>query len=77
MQFPSKAYLEQLRKDYPAGTKIQLISMRDEKYPVLPGTVGEVTHIDDAGSVHVKWQNGSSLALIPEVDSFKVVGAPK
>lgn len=77
MQFPSKAYLEQLRKDYPAGTKIQLISMRNEKYPVLPGTVGEVTHIDDAGSVHVKWQNGSSLALIPEVDSFKVVGAPK
>lgn len=77
MQFPGKAYLEQLRKDYPAGTKIQLISMQDEKYPVLPGTVGEVTHIDDAGSVHVKWQNGSSLALIPEVDSFKVVGASK
>lgn len=73
MQFPSKAYLEQLRKDYPAGTKIQLISMRNEKYPVLPGTIGEVTHIDDAGSVHMKWQNDSSLALIPEVDSFRVV----
>ena len=73
MQFPSKAYLEQLRKDYPAGTKIQLSSMRNEKYPVLPGTIGEVTHIDDAGSVHMKWQNDSSLALIPEVDSFRVV----
>lgn len=77
MQFPSKAYLEQLRKDYPAGTKIQLISMRDEKYPVLPGTVGEVTHIDDMGSIHMKWQNGSSLALIPEVDSFRVVSGAK
>lgn len=77
MQFPSKAYLEQLRKDYPAGTKIQLISMRDEKYPVLPGTVGEVTHIDDMGSIHMKWQNGSSLALIPEVDSFRVVPGAK
>lgn len=77
MQFPSKAYLEQLRKDYPAGTKIQLISMRDEKYPVLPGTVGEVTHIDDMGSIHMKWQNGSSLALIPEVDSFRVVPEAK
>lgn len=77
MQFPSKAYLEQLRKTYPVGTKVQLISMRDEKYPVLPGTIGEVTHIDDAGSVHMKWQNGSSLALIPEVDSFKVVGGSK
>ena len=78
MKFPNKAYLEQLRKAYPAGTKIQLISMRDETYPILPGTVGEVTHSDDAGSVHMKWENGSSLALIPEVDSFRVVlGASK
>ena len=78
MKFPNKAYLEQPRKAYPAGTKIQLISMRDETYPILPGTVGEVTHIDDAGSVHMKWENGSSLALIPEVDSFRVVlGASK
>ena len=77
MKFPNKKYIEQLRKKYPVGTKIQLISMRDEKYPVLPGTVGEVTHIDDMGSIQMKWQNGSSLALIPEVDSFKVVGASK
>ena len=77
MKFPDKKYIEQLRKKYPVGTKIQLISMRDEKYPVLPGTVGEVTHIDDAGSVHMKWQNGSCLALIPEVDSFRVVPEAK
>lgn len=75
MKFPNKEYLEQLRKRYPVGTKIQLISMRDEKYPILPRTIGEVTHIDDLGSIHMKWQNGSSLALIPEVDSFKVVAA--
>lgn len=77
MKFPNKEYLEQLRKRYPVGTKIQLISMRDEKYPILPGTIGVVTHIDDLGSIHMKWQNGSSLALIPEVDSFKVVAAEK
>lgn len=75
MKFPNKEYLEQLRKRYPVGTKIQLISMRDEKYPILPRTIGVVTHIDDMGSIHLKWQNGSSLALIPEVDSFKVVAA--
>ena len=77
MQFPSKSYLEQLRKKYPVGIKLQLISMRNEKYPVLPGTVGEVTHIDDAGSIHMRWENGSSLSLIPEVDSFKAVVAEK
>ena len=75
MKFPNKAYLEQLRKQYPIGTKIQLISMRDEKYPILLGTIGVVTHIDDMGSIHLKWQNGSSLAIIPEVDSFRVAGA--
>ncbi len=77
IQFPNKSYLAQLRKQYPVGTKIQLISMRDEKHPILPGTIGEVTHIDDLGSIHMKWQNGSSLALIPEVDSFKVMAAEK
>ena len=75
MKFPNKAYLEQLRKQYPKGTKLQLISMRNEKYPILPGTVGEVTHIDDIGNILVRWQNGSSLAIIPEVDSFRVAGA--
>ena len=73
MKFPNKNYLAQLRKQYPIGTKIQLISMRDEKYPILPGTIGEGTHIDDMGSIHMKWQNGASLALSPEVDSFKVL----
>ena len=77
MQFPSKSYLEQLRKKYPVGTKLQLLSMRNEKYPVLPGTVGEVTHIDDAGSIHMRWENGSSLALIPEIDSFQTVSEAK
>lgn len=77
MKFPNKAYLENLRKQYPVGTKIQLISMRNEKYPVLPGTVGEVTHIDDAGSIHMRWENGSSLALIPEIDSFQTVSKAK
>ena len=75
MQFPNKAYLEQLRKQYPKGTKLQMITMRNEKYPGPPGTVGEVTHIDDMGSIHMKWENGSSLAIIPEVDSFRVAGA--
>ena len=77
MQFPSKSYLEQLRKQYPKGTKLQLISMRNETYPVLPGTVGEVTHIDDAGSIHMRWENGSFLALIPEIDSFQTVSEVK
>jgi len=32
--------------------------------------VGEIRGVDDAGSVLVRWDNGSSLSLIPSVDKF-------
>jgi hypothetical protein len=65
--------LETLRKQYPAGTKVRLISMTDEPYTVPSGTVGKVTHVDDMGNIHVHWQNGSGLALIPEADEFCII----
>jgi hypothetical protein len=73
VQIMTTKQLETLRKQYPAGTKVRLISMTDEPYPVPSGTVGEVTYVDDIGSIHVRWQNGSSLALIPESDKFCVI----
>ena len=61
--------LEQLRQQYPKGTRLKLISM-DDPHGVPAGTVGEVEFIDDIGQIHMKWENGSSLALIPEADKF-------
>ena len=54
------------------GKTVELISMDDIQAPPI-GTRGKVVYVDDAGQVHVKWENGSSLALIPGVDKFKVV----
>lgn len=65
--------VKQLRERYPKGTRVQLVSMDDPYAPVPPGTEGEVTFVDDAGSIHMKWDNGSSLALIPGEDSFRVL----
>ena len=65
--------VKQLRERYPRGTRVQLISMEDPYAPVPPDTEGEVTFVDDAGSIHMKWDNGSSLALIPGEDSFRVL----
>jgi len=67
MKFPNKKELEKIRQEYPVGTKLQLISMRDEQAPPA-GTIGEVQFVDDAGSVHMRWENGSGLAFIPDVD---------
>ena len=72
MQFPSREQIERLRKMYPAGTVVELISMEDVQAPPA-GTLGTVWGVDDAGSVLCRWQNGSSLSLIPEVDDFRIV----
>lgn len=65
-----RAQVEYLRKQYPKGTKLKCHHMEDPFHPVPSGTIGEVDHIDDAGQIHMKWENGSSLALIPGEDSF-------
>ena len=72
MQFPSKAEIVALRKQYPIDTKVELVSMNDKQAPPA-GTVGRVWGVDDAGSILVRWENGYSLSLIPEADEFKVL----
>ena len=73
MRFPNDAELKALRECYPAGTRIRLIQMADDIAPVPPGTTGSVAIIDDAGNIHMNWENGRSLALIEGVDEFEVI----
>ncbi|MBE6826343.1 MAG: DUF4314 domain-containing protein [Ruminococcus sp.] len=70
--FPSREQVQRYREMYPEGTLIQLDHMNDP-YPVPAGTVGEVVTVDDSGNVQVRWQNGRTLAVIPEADQFHVV----
>ncbi len=63
-----------LKKMYPPGTRIRLIHMDDnDPHPVPDGTTGVVSYVDDAGIIHMIWDNGSSLGLIPDVDLFTVI----
>lgn len=75
MKHPTEKELTALREKYPIGTIVKLISMNDVQSPPV-GTIGEVTMIDDMGSIHVNWQNGSTLALIPDVDSWEILKKP-
>ncbi len=73
MRFPNDAELKALRERYPAGTVIRMINMADNIAPVPCGTIGRVVIIDDAGSIHMNWDNGSGLAIIEGVDEFEVI----
>lgn len=64
--------IKTLRELYPAGTRIRLLKMDDIQAPPA-GTEGTVTFIDDAGTIHMRWDTGSSLGLISEEDEFEVV----
>ena len=68
----TQSELRRLRAQYQQGTRLQLISMEDP-HGVPEGTVGEVDFIDDAGQIHMKWETGSGLALIPGVDRFQKI----
>ncbi len=58
-------------KNIVPGITISLIYMDGE--PQMPrGLKGKVVYIDDMGQIHVKWENGSSLAINAEVDRFTV-----
>lgn len=65
--------VEFIKEQYPPGTRIRLNSMDDPYAPIVPGTEGEVDFVDDIGQLHMKWDNGRTLALVPGEDSFSVL----
>ena len=65
--------IERIKAKYPEGTLVECIEMKDEGYSVPRGVRGVVFLVDDLGSIHVNWENGSTLALLEDVDRFKVI----
>ena len=62
--------LDRLRKEYPEGTRIELLEMDDQQAPPV-GTQGTVTGVDDIGSIMVTWDNGSSLSVLNGFDRVR------
>lgn len=56
---------------YPAGTRVELISMGNDPNPIEGGIRGTVNYVDDMGQIGMRWDNGRSLSLIPGEDSFR------
>lgn len=62
MRFPSKTVIEVLRRQYPVGTRVELVRMDDPQAPPI-GTKGTVKGVDDIGSIMVAWDNGCGLSV--------------
>lgn len=68
------AEVERLRKQYPTGSRVELVEMDDPQAPPV-GTKGTVYGVDDIGSILVDWDNGSGLNLAFGVDRVRKVEA--
>jgi hypothetical protein len=69
MKTITKNQLERLRKQYQVGSVVKLLLMEDSLAPKI-GTAGKVFNIDDTGTIHVKWENGSTLGVVYGVDKI-------
>ncbi len=73
MKFPSREIVERIRREYPAGTRVELVRMDDVQAPPA-GTKGTVKGVDDTGSLLMRWDNGSGLNVVYGEDIVRKVG---
>ena len=66
-----RRFAQRMKENYPPGTRIMLLNMDDPYAPGPEGTKGTVVHVDDAAQIHMKCDNGRTLALVPGEDSFR------
>ena len=68
----SQDALARVRQQYPTGARVELLKMEDPQAPPI-GTRGTVRGVDDTGSIMVRWDTGSGLHVLYEVDACKIV----
>lgn len=56
------------------GCRIRLLRDSDTEPGLRESMEGEVMMVDSLGTIHVAWDNGTSLGLIPGVDHYTVLG---
>lgn len=72
MGFPSKEIVERVRREYPAGTRVELVRMDDAQAPPT-GTLGTVIGVDDTASLLMRWDNGSHLNVVYGEDAVRKI----
>jgi hypothetical protein len=55
------------------GDRVRLIFTDDPYTKLYPGEEGTVSFVDDFETVHVHWDGGSRMGLIPGADQWEVI----
>lgn len=48
------------------GDRVRLVRCDDLWTTLEPGTLGTVIYIDGTGTIHVRWDGGHLLGMVPE-----------
>jgi hypothetical protein len=56
---------------YRRGDRVRYVFCSDPYTRLRPGDTGTVTYIDDLGTIHIDWDCGSKLGMIPGRDRFE------
>lgn len=72
MRFPNRETVERVRREYPAGTRVELVRMDDAQAPPA-GTLGTVIGVDDTASLLMRWDNGSHLNVVYGEDAVRKI----
>jgi hypothetical protein len=55
------------------GDRVRLISTSDPHVELEEGTEGTVEFVDSMGTVHVRFEDGTTLGLVADEDAFELV----
>jgi hypothetical protein len=69
--FPPREVVARLKEQYPRGTRVELVHMNDPYTKLPEGAQGTVAYVDDAGTIHINWDCGSSLGAVYGVDIIR------
>lgn len=59
--------------EFMVGRRVRLKRSSDPHTELRPGDEGTIRMVDSSGTIHVQWDSGSSLGLIPGEDSFSFI----
>lgn len=58
------------------GRRIRVVACTDPHTTLPAGLCGTVVFVDGLGTVHVRWDDGRTLGLVPDLDQYELLDPP-